>query len=88
MSCYQEQGMLMIVIEDDGIGMTSEQLSAMRKRMDKIHDLGGTSGNGLMNVHRRIRLHYGEQYGLQLESMPFQGLKVILTMPIAYSMTG
>ncbi|MCM3626601.1 sensor histidine kinase [Paenibacillus glycanilyticus] len=87
LSCYQEQGMLMVVIEDDGIGMTSEQLGHMRERLDKIHDLGGTSGNGLMNVHRRIRLHYGEQYGLQLESMPFQGLKVILVMPIAYSMT-
>jgi Predicted signal transduction protein with a C-terminal ATPase domain len=88
LSCYQEQGMLMIVIEDDGIGMTSGQLSTMRQRLEKIHDLGGTSGNGLMNVHRRIRLHYGEQYGLQLESMPFQGLKVILAMPIVYSMTG
>lgn len=88
LSCHQEHGVLTIVVEDDGIGMTSEQLGAMRHRLDASHDLGGSSGNGLMNVHRRIRLHYGEQYGLQLESMPFQGLKVIIRMPIAYSMTG
>ncbi|MBB3111846.1 two-component system sensor histidine kinase YesM [Paenibacillus phyllosphaerae] len=87
LACRRHQGMLAIVIEDDGIGMTSEQLSVIRQRLHHDYDLGGTSGNGLMNVHRRLRLHYGQQYGVQLESMPFQGLKVTLTMPVTYPMT-
>ncbi|MFB9329182.1 sensor histidine kinase [Paenibacillus aurantiacus] len=81
LTCSQAQGVLSIVVEDDGIGMTGDRLSDMRERLSNDRDLGGTSGNGLMNVHRRVRLHYGEQYGLQLESMPFQGLKVTIRMP-------
>lgn len=83
LSCSESQGILSIIVEDDGIGITGERLSDIRERLSNNRDLGGTSGNGLMNVHRRIRLHYGEQYGLQLESMPFQGLKVTIRMPAA-----
>lgn len=77
-----EDALLRIVIEDDGIGMTQEQLGAIRRRLMFTKDLGGKSGNGLLNVHRRIVLHYGESYGLMLESMPYQGLKVVMTLPV------
>ncbi|MEV5027554.1 cache domain-containing sensor histidine kinase [Paenibacillus sp. LPE1-1-1.1] len=80
-SCKLDENLLRIVIEDDGIGMTEEQLGTIRRRLQHSKDLGGSSGNGLLNVHRRIVLHFGEPYGLTLESMPYQGLKVMLTLP-------
>jgi two-component system sensor histidine kinase YesM len=77
-----ENGNLKVVVEDDGIGLSAAQLDALRNRLKHSKDLGGTSGNGLLNVHRRILLHYGEPFGLSLESMPYQGLKVVFTLPV------
>lgn len=73
---------LTIVVEDDGIGLGKDELDALRQRLLLSKELGGQSGNGLLNVHRRIVLHYGEAYGLTLESMPYQGLKVSITLPV------
>jgi len=81
LTCRLREGMLVITVEDDGIGIPESQLVALRRRLETDVDLGGTSGNGLLNVHRRIVLHFGPQYGMRLESMPFRGLKVILTLP-------
>lgn len=78
----EEDGVLKLTVEDDGIGLTNVQLDKIRERLQQSKDLGGKTGNGLLNVHRRIRLHYGEPYGLTLESMPYQGLKVTLSLPI------
>lgn len=72
---------LTITVEDDGIGLAKEELDRLRERMQHSKELGGQSGNGLLNVHRRIVLHYGETYGLTMESMPYQGLKVMITLP-------
>lgn len=75
---------LSITVEDDGIGMNAEALEALRHHLRSTKDLGGVSGNGLLNVHRRIVLHYGDHYGLFLESMPFQGFKAVLKLPVIY----
>ncbi|KAA9003978.1 sensor histidine kinase [Paenibacillus spiritus] len=72
---------LRIAVEDDGIGMNASELQSLRRRLLDKAELGGRSGNGLLNVHRRIVLHYGEEYGLGIESMPFQGFKAILSLP-------
>jgi two-component system sensor histidine kinase YesM len=77
----EAEGVLTIVVEDDGIGFGTEELQMLRERLKHSKDLGGKTGNGLLNVHRRIELHYGEPYGLALESMPYQGLRVIMTLP-------
>lgn len=82
LSVREEGGLLKITVEDDGIGMTPSQLEEIRYRLQQDRDLGGSTGNGLLNVHRRIVLHFGEPYGLQLESMPYQGLKVIIKLPV------
>ncbi|WP_342423502.1 sensor histidine kinase [Paenibacillus sp. FSL E2-0178] len=73
---------LKITIEDDGIGMNAEALEALRLHLLNTKELGGRSGNGLLNVHRRIVLHYGDEYGLSLESMPYQGFKAVLKLPV------
>ncbi|MEK4853277.1 sensor histidine kinase [Paenibacillus sp. FSL H7-0756] len=75
---------LTITVEDDGIGMNAEALEALRQHLRNTQELGGRSGNGLLNVHRRIVLHYGEDYGLSLESMPYQGFKAVLKLPVIH----
>ncbi|MNG32902.1 hypothetical protein D3C84_1190200 [compost metagenome] len=42
----------------------------------------GTGGTGLMNVHRRISLRYGNQYGVTIESDLKQGTTITLRLPL------
>jgi two-component system sensor histidine kinase YesM len=84
LTAAKEQQVLTVTVEDDGIGMNAETLEALRSHLRNTHDLGGQSGNGLLNVHRRIVLHYGKEYGLSLESMPFQGFRAVLRLPVVY----
>jgi two-component system sensor histidine kinase YesM len=38
-------------------------------------------GYGLRNVHERIKLYFGEEYGLHIDSEPGQGTQVTLQLP-------
>lgn len=58
-------------IRDDGVGMSPEVLERLKKKLDDT-DFGVYDhidrGFGLRNVHSRIRLYYGEDCGLEVES--------------------
>ena len=53
-----------IIIEDNGMGMRKEVLENILKDNNKVPKHG--SGVGVINVHSRIQLMFGEQYGLEL----------------------
>ncbi len=59
--------LLVFQVADDGIGMTEEQLQALRQSIEHPTDTKSTSF-GLYNVQQRIRLNYGPGYGLSFES--------------------
>ena len=64
-----EDGSLLISIEDNGVGMTVEQLEEMREKLNSpLRKTGGANGLGVLNVHSRIRLLYGDSYGVRVES--------------------
>ncbi len=71
---------MLITVEDNGIGMTSEQLRHLREDVPDIEKEGHT-GIGIRNVDRRIRLHYGEPYGIAIESTCGKGTIVSLRIP-------
>lgn len=48
---------------------------------DTLAGMFADGGIGLLNVHRRIRMVFGQQYGLQVESERGKGTKMIMTMP-------
>ena len=64
---WQEGTKIKLVVEDDGVGM--EDLSVLNK------------GYGIKNVKERIRLNYGEKYGVEVESERGKGTKVTITLP-------
>ncbi len=68
---------LVVEIEDDGNGMTAEKLADLRQRLTS----GESQSIGLLNVHQRIRLHFGEPYGIFIESELHRGTKVTLLFP-------
>ncbi len=69
-----------ITVEDTGKGMTEERLREVRKAIRE-----GTPGQnvvyGLYNVNERIRLNYGEEYGLHIESQFDKGTRVVIRLP-------
>lgn len=73
---------LIFRVKDDGIGMTEErsrqvwQLIRGERPRDKE-----SSGFGLFNIHERIRLYYGAEYGLTLKSVYQEGTEFTVVIP-------
>ena len=64
-------GMLRMELRDNGAGIEPEKLAALREALARppAGKTGSTTGGlGMANVHHRIRLLYGEAYGLRVES--------------------
>ena len=72
----KREGDIYMSVEDNGPGMTKEIQGDLLKEGRKIPTKG--SGVGLLNVHKRIQLRYGEEYGLTIESQPDEGTKVTI----------
>jgi two-component system sensor histidine kinase YesM len=73
----QEEGLLIISVSDDGVGMTPEQ--AANLFMPKQNDSGGI---GFLNVHNRIKLIFGEEYGLKCVGSDDSGTHVDIRLPL------
>lgn len=83
-----EDGIFWISVEDNGSGMSETQLTQLQEKLStnrladaEIDEAGKKGGIGVLNVHRRIQMVYGENYGLRIESMAEQGTKMIMVMP-------
>lgn len=73
-----------ISITDSGTGMTEEQLSKLEQKVQgKIETSGGAgNGIGLKNVQDRIRMQFGEPYGLKFYSKEGCYTKVCVILPL------
>lgn len=74
----QEDGNVRICVRDDGAGMTPERLQQLRQSLDAEEQIGF----GLRTVYQRLRLLYGAQCSIELESEPNAGTAVTLRFPI------
>jgi two-component system sensor histidine kinase YesM len=71
-------------VKDDGMGFTPYKLAQIQAAMkeDSGQIVFQESGFGLENVNRRIKLYYGNQYGLSVESRYQDGTKVTVAIPL------
>lgn len=77
---YLENGDLWFTIRDNGLGMTQEQVDSLLTEQAHITSRKG-SGIGVKNVNERIRLYFGEEYGLSIESEPDEGTRILIHLP-------
>ncbi len=77
---YKEQGQLHYKVEDNGLGMTKEQTESLMTEKNHVAS-GRGSGIGVKNVNERIRLYFGEEYGLSIESEPDEGTVIEICLP-------
>ena len=82
---WREDKELYFQVEDNGLGMTQEQIK--RLFYDQPHTGSSRgSGIGVKNVNERIRLYFGGEYGLSIESEPDEGTVVTIRLPaVEYS---
>lgn len=70
---------LVMEVEDTGLGMLPERLSEVRQGMATESEEG--NGYGLRNIHQRLMLCYGQEYGLRIESEYLLGTVVSFRIP-------
>ncbi|WP_127532953.1 cache domain-containing sensor histidine kinase [Paenibacillus kobensis] len=75
---YRSNGEVRIEIYDDGAGMDESLIKAIFR---DTGGPGGQTGFGVRSVHNRIRMLYGDQYGLEMESVVGSYTKVIIHLP-------
>lgn len=79
---YVKEEDLYIDIIDNGLGMI-EEVSESLLSYESISKSKG-SGIGLKNVHERIQLYFGKEYGLEIYSEPDEGTTIRIHMPVNY----
>ena len=81
---YRKEGDIYIEVRDNGLGMPEETVKALLTENNRVRKSG--SGVGLINVHNRIRLRFGNPYGLEILSRPDEGTTIRIHLPeISYS---
>ncbi|SFT16340.1 sensor histidine kinase [Paenibacillus sp. BC26] len=78
---------LQITVEDDGLGMTPERLTEIQAGLQQ-DSLEVTSNIGLRNVNRRLKVRYGDSYGLDVQSEQGAGTRVTIFIPMQQADNG
>lgn len=75
---------MILTVEDDGVGMTEDQLGRLLSAAPTGEESRSQSshGYGVRNIGERLRLYYGEAYGLEYRSVVGKGTAVSLRIPL------
>ena len=77
---YEQNGDIYIDVIDNGIGMPPETVKHLLT--DGKYERKRGSGIGLKNVDQRIKLYFGQEYGLEIKSEPDVGTRVRIHLPM------
>jgi two-component system sensor histidine kinase YesM len=77
----KEDGMLKFIIEDNGVGIPDEKLAEVNRIINE-EEQDVKDFYALQNINKRIRLFYGSQYGIKIESCEGEGARVSISVPI------
>jgi two-component system sensor histidine kinase YesM len=80
-ACRKEEHLLFIKIWDNGVGMSETALASLIVRMESDEDPDEGNSIGLRNIHKRIQLTYGPEYGLLVESAEGEWTSVTVRIP-------
>lgn len=84
-SSEQTSQIIWLRIKDDGLGMEGETLERLNRSLAGAEEADvkrKSGGIGLKNVNERIKLHYGNAYGMKVMSERGIGTEVILQLPL------
>jgi two-component system sensor histidine kinase YesM len=83
---YKIEEDLKISITDNGVGINAEEMSKLMQKKQDVQQTGGSgdrlSGIGIWNVDQRIKLSFGEDYGISILSVPELYTTIEIAIPI------
>jgi two-component system sensor histidine kinase YesM len=79
---WREDDKVILKVKDDGVGISNERLQALIAAMK---DQDKPVGYGVSSVHQRIRLYFGEEYGLYITSREDLGTEITIELPYRIS---
>ena len=71
---------ILFTVEDTGVGMSRDKVESINRALE-IGTTEHSDGYGIFNVNERIKLYYGEGYGLHYESCEGEWTRATLTIP-------
>ena len=77
---WREADELYLSVTDNGLGMTEEKVAMVLEGKSNSGN-GRGSGIGVKNVNERIKLYFGEDYGLKIDSEPDVGTTIVIHLP-------
>jgi len=80
--CSKSEDKVLISVSDNGIGIKKQDLEELRKNLENSIDRKINKSIGLINVNSRLKLYYGENCSLSIESDYDIGTKVYFKIPI------
>lgn len=75
-TCPDDDGDILLSVADNGVGMTKEQCEQILKK-----ERSDSGGIGVKNVNDRLKIYFGEKYGLFIDSTPDVGTTVTARWP-------
>jgi len=83
-SAVRFEHQLILTVRDDGRGLDEEELANLRRSLAEPFPEDGRRRGGLAlrNIVQRIRLMYGEPFGLDIDGSPGEGAAFTITLPI------
>lgn len=76
----ESENEITIVVEDNGVGMNLEEINGLFIKSEN-DVLEKENSIGLFNIHARLRILFGEEYGISIESVIGQGSKISVHVP-------
>lgn len=85
-SIQKQESSLLITVSDNGIGMTPEKLEDVKKSLHTEEASMKSGSIGLNNINERVKLYFGNEYGLTISSVYGSGTDVRIVIPaVPYS---
>lgn len=78
----REDGDFSLYVEDNGQSITDEEIEQLRKKL-RYSSKQIEETTGILNVHRRIQLRYGEEYGITVSRSELGGLRVRIKLSVS-----
>ena len=72
---------LKITVADNGAGMTTQECEMLNRQAGRHHALEDSKHLGLQNVNERIKIMFGNNYGIRIFSRENDGTSVVVTLP-------
>jgi two-component system, sensor histidine kinase YesM len=76
------KNLLFITVRDNGCGIPVKKVKEINSQLEKETVENSSSSIGMINVNQRIKIYYGTEYGIKIESTEDKGTSVYLKLPL------